>query len=142
MHTDKTALYTAHIPVRWGDMDSFGHVNNILYLQYLEETRLQWFKHINLSFGAHDAKPVLLKIDHTYLLPVIHPAIVIVSLYASALGRSSLTLEHSLHIQGAEPICCGHGSCKLVWVDPINGRSAALPESLRNMLTDAHQELR
>lgn len=37
--TDKPLLHTATIPVRWGDMDSYGHVNNILYMQYLEEAR-------------------------------------------------------------------------------------------------------
>lgn len=34
---DRQLLHTAHIPVRWGDMDSYGHVNNTLYFQYLEE---------------------------------------------------------------------------------------------------------
>jgi len=41
---EKLLLHTAHIPVRWGDMDSYGHVNNILYMQYLEEARVAWFE--------------------------------------------------------------------------------------------------
>lgn len=41
---DRQLLHTAHIPVRWGDMDSYGHVNNTLYFQYLEEARVAWFE--------------------------------------------------------------------------------------------------
>ncbi len=37
---EKNLLHVAHIPVRWGDMDSYGHVNNTLYIQYLEEARV------------------------------------------------------------------------------------------------------
>ena len=36
-------LYRASIAVRWRDLDSYQHVNNSVYLTYLEETRLQWF---------------------------------------------------------------------------------------------------
>jgi acyl-CoA thioester hydrolase len=29
-------------PLRWGDMDAFGHVNNVVYLRYLEQARVDW----------------------------------------------------------------------------------------------------
>ncbi|HJX06432.1 MAG TPA: thioesterase family protein [Actinomycetota bacterium] len=30
------------IPVRWRDVDNYGHVNNAVYLNYLEEARDRW----------------------------------------------------------------------------------------------------
>ena len=30
------------IPVRWGDMDAMGHVNNTVYFRYFEVARLDW----------------------------------------------------------------------------------------------------
>jgi acyl-CoA thioester hydrolase len=30
------------IPIRWRDVDSYGHVNNAVYLNYLEEARDRW----------------------------------------------------------------------------------------------------
>ena len=27
-------------PVAWGDMDAFGHVNNVMYYRYIESARL------------------------------------------------------------------------------------------------------
>src|SRR4051794_41880655 len=30
------------IPIRWRDVDAYGHVNNAVYLNYLEEARDRW----------------------------------------------------------------------------------------------------
>ena len=32
--------YTHRCPMRWGDMDAQGHVNNAAYLDYLQEARV------------------------------------------------------------------------------------------------------
>lgn len=29
-------------PLRWSDMDAFGHVNNVVFLRYLEEARIDF----------------------------------------------------------------------------------------------------
>src|SRR5256885_557267 len=33
-------------PVAWGDMDSFGHVNNVVYFRYFENARVEYFRRI------------------------------------------------------------------------------------------------
>jgi acyl-CoA thioester hydrolase len=43
---------TARVRVRTYELDSFGHVNNAVYLNYLEEARSEFLKQIGLSF--HD----------------------------------------------------------------------------------------
>ena len=40
--TQSTVL-TVHIPLRWGDMDAYGHINNVTLLQILEEARIAVF---------------------------------------------------------------------------------------------------
>jgi acyl-CoA thioester hydrolase len=30
------------MPIRWGDMDAMGHVNNTVYFRYLEVVRIEW----------------------------------------------------------------------------------------------------
>ena len=32
------------IPIRWRDVDNYGHVNNAVYLSYLEEARDRWVR--------------------------------------------------------------------------------------------------
>src|SRR5690606_7056207 len=36
------ALHEKRIEIRWRDMDAYGHVNNAVYLTYLEEVRDEW----------------------------------------------------------------------------------------------------
>jgi acyl-CoA thioester hydrolase len=40
----KRRVYEMRIPMRWGDMDAMGHVNNTLYFRYLETVRIEWMK--------------------------------------------------------------------------------------------------
>jgi hypothetical protein len=39
---DKKLTHEMVIPIRWGDMDAMGHVNNTIYFRYLEIVRLEW----------------------------------------------------------------------------------------------------
>ncbi|MBF8171749.1 acyl-CoA thioesterase [Streptomyces olivaceus] len=34
--------YTYRCPLRWADMDAYGHVNNVVFLRYLEEARIDF----------------------------------------------------------------------------------------------------
>ncbi|WP_327233884.1 acyl-CoA thioesterase [Streptomyces sp. NBC_01317] len=36
--------YTYHLPLRWADADAYGHVNNALFLRYMEEARTRMFQ--------------------------------------------------------------------------------------------------
>ena len=34
--------------VAWGDMDAFGHVNNVIYYRYIESARIGYFDELNI----------------------------------------------------------------------------------------------
>ncbi|ARU88981.1 thioesterase family protein [Pseudomonas sp. M30-35] len=134
MAENKHVLHTALIPVRWGDMDSYGHVNNTLYLQYLEEARVAWFKYAGITLDSSAIAPVVLQTLHTYLKPVTHPATVKIELFTGAIGRSSLVLEHRLSTIEDPATTYGEGHCKLVWVDHRCNASVPMPEHVRTQL--------
>ncbi len=37
------------MPIRWGDMDAFGHVNNTVYFRYMEQVRISWFEQVGIA---------------------------------------------------------------------------------------------
>src|SRR6185503_9025429 len=41
--TQKKLVHVERIPIRWGDMDAMGHVNNTVYFRYMEQARIGWF---------------------------------------------------------------------------------------------------
>jgi len=40
---EKKLVHIERIPIRWGDMDAMGHVNNTVYFRYMEQARIGWF---------------------------------------------------------------------------------------------------
>ena len=40
--TEKRVVHEMVMPIRWGDMDAFRHVNNTVYFRYMEQARIEW----------------------------------------------------------------------------------------------------
>ena len=36
-----------HCPVRWADLDLLGHVNNVVYVDYLQEARVDFMRSLS-----------------------------------------------------------------------------------------------
>ena len=57
---DYPLVYTQH--VAWGDMDAFGHVNNVQYYRYIESARIAYLMALNIFDQVLDK-------THTLRLP-------------------------------------------------------------------------
>lgn len=117
--------------VRWGDMDSFNHVNNAEYLRYLEEARVQWLAGIaGVSLTDRDV-PVLVASQVNYRKPIEWPAGIVVELFIEKLGNSSLTMGHRMLASEDSTVLYSDGSVVMVWIDTQTGKSVPLPEAIR-----------
>ncbi|MGH8063073.1 MAG: acyl-CoA thioesterase [Pseudoxanthomonas sp.] len=117
--------------VRWGDMDSFNHVNNAVYLRYLEEARVQWLAGIAGVSLTDRIAPVLAASQVNYRKPIEWPTEIVVELFVEKLGNSSLTMGHRMLASGDSTVLYSDGSVVMVWVDTQTGKSVALPEAVR-----------
>lgn len=45
-------MHEKRVEIRWRDVDAYGHVNNAVYLTYLEECRDEW---LDRALGADDS---------------------------------------------------------------------------------------
>ena len=45
-------VHSVAMPMRWGDMDAQGHVNNTVYFRYMEEARVEWPDGLRPSVGS------------------------------------------------------------------------------------------
>ena len=50
---EKTLVYEMILPMRWGDMDAMGHINNVSYFRYLETCRIDWMIKQNIPANPH-----------------------------------------------------------------------------------------
>ena len=66
------------IPVQWGDMDSAQHVNNVIYLRWVEAARIAFFRSLgngNLR-NEENIGPILAWQECKYIRPVVYPDVV------------------------------------------------------------------
>ncbi|HRD33693.1 MAG TPA: thioesterase family protein [Rhodocyclaceae bacterium] len=134
MHAERKLVLTTRIPVRWGDMDFYGHVNNTVYFRYFEQARVEWVEALGFPVSPNEKSgAVIVNADCTFRIPVNYPATVEIKVYAGHPGRSSVMTWYELHVVGDERLFA-EGSAKVVWMDTATGKSVPLPESLRALL--------
>lgn len=124
-----TPQFTCSIPLRWGDMDAFGHVNNTLYLRYCEEARFQWLANEGIVISA-DSYPVVVTVTCSFLQPVYYPETLRVDCFASEPGRSSFMAYYKLYVSAQPDKPVAEASSKIVWIGS-SGKSRPLPDDVR-----------
>jgi acyl-CoA thioester hydrolase len=92
------------LPIQWGDMDAFSHVNNVIYIRWFETARIELFielwggKGINLQeiLDGDGVGPILANFNINYHLPLLYPDIVHINTRISKVGNSSFGVSHQL----------------------------------------------
>lgn len=84
------------IPVMWGDQDSFGHVNNVMYLRWSETARVEYLMRVAMfpPLPPTGVAPILAAIQCDYEAPVQYPDTVFVGARVMRIGNSSVQMEH------------------------------------------------
>jgi acyl-CoA thioester hydrolase len=118
------------IPVRWSDLDTYGHVNNAVYFEYLTEGRALVLQHLvkpmdQLQFFMVDARCIFLKpIDYPNRLKLKH--------YIKKLGNTSFTVLCDIYAED-ESKHFARTECKLVCFDAIKQKPIRIPTDLLEM---------
>ncbi|MDP2194899.1 MAG: acyl-CoA thioesterase, partial [Rhodocyclaceae bacterium] len=64
-------VHTLRIPVRWGDMDALGHVNNTVYFRYTEQARIDWLESLGFAVMVDvEEGPVIINASCTFFKPI------------------------------------------------------------------------
>lgn len=136
-HKAAKLVHTSLIPMRWGDMDAFGHVNNTIYFRYMEQTRVEYLEHIGYSLEPKGTAPVIINASCTFLIPLTYPGLVEVKMFFGEPGRSSIATRYEIRLQGDNALYAT-GDAKVVWADMASGKSVPIPEALRTRLSDVN----
>ncbi|MDM8086227.1 thioesterase family protein [Cellulomonas cellasea] len=97
--TTSTSRGRVVMPVRWSDVDLFGHVNNAAYLRYLDDARFTLFPSMGVDeMGALSASLlVVVKHEIDYVAPLtFRPAPFAVEVWVSRIGRSSVDFAYEI----------------------------------------------
>lgn len=131
---DAAVMHTATLPVRWGDMDAFRHVNNTKFFQYFEQTRVEWLRTLPGASMEGETGPVVAHTSCAFKQPLQHPSTVRVALLSTAPGRSSIETYYRITTEAAPDTVVARGAASIVWIDFATGRPVALPDAMREAL--------
>lgn len=124
------------IPVHWGDMDAFGHVNNTRYLVWFESARIALFQRLGVATGntGHGIVPILATTTCDYVLPVVWPATVTVGTRVTKVGETSMTQEYEVRDANAPERLYAKGSSVIVMLDYGTGKKVRVPDDVRRAI--------
>ena len=126
-----TVLHATELDVRWGDLDAFNHVNNAVYLDYIQEARLRWL--VTLDDGWHDADihPVVVNTTCNYRGAIVWPARLRIELGIERVGDTSATMSHRIVDANTPDLLYSDGHVVMVWISRATGRPVSLPDVVR-----------
>lgn len=86
------------ITIDWGDIDMFGHVNNVKYFGYVQTSRVAFWDAIDLLDFYYQKKlgPILKSCNCEFYAPMDYPGSVTSFARVLNIGNTSFTLEHTL----------------------------------------------
>lgn len=119
------------IPIRWSDLDTYGHVNNSRYFEYMTEGRGNVLSHIMSPYD--ETQYVLVYTDCHFKKSILYPADILIRHYVKAVGHTSFTIYTQMLSQDGT-VLYAEGDAKLVCLDPTTHRPISIPPLLKEKL--------
>ena len=120
------------IPVLWGDMDAFGHVNNTRFIRWFESARIAHFARLGITTTRPEGvAPILAHVSCDYLAPIEFPAEILAGARVSHIGRTSFHHEYVVVLSDAPDQPVAKGTSVIVMYDYGTGTKAPIPDELR-----------
>jgi acyl-CoA thioester hydrolase len=130
--SEKKLMHVERIPIRWGDMDAMGHVNNTVYFRYMEQTRISWFDALVPAEEAwKDTGIVIANASCNFKRALNYPGTVEVSLSIEPPGGSSVGTFYQLKMNDT---LYADGAAVVVFISMQSQKPVRIPEEIRSHL--------
>lgn len=131
----KKLVYEMTMPIRWGDMDAMGHVNNTVYFRYLETVRIDWLRSLSAEPNPSGHGPVIVNAFCNFYKQLEFPGDILVKMYASDPARTTFETWATIERVDQPGVVYAAGGATTIWVDFPQQKAEPLPEWLRALVT-------
>ena len=127
-------VFSHSLEVRFRDCDAMGHVNNAVYLTYLEQTRFAYWR----SLWGPDLRAsrtpgiILARAEIDYRRPAKYGETLDIRMSLDRIGRTSITSSYEIVNQDAE--LTANAKTVIVVYDYATGQPVPVSESIRARL--------
>ena len=117
--------------VRFRDLDPMGHVNNAVFLTYIESARVAFLHHLGAAQTLEEMGIIVARVEIDFRAPVRLGDEVEVSVQASRFGEKSFDLDHELCVDGK---IVAEARTVLVTYDYSKRQAVPIPDEWREKL--------
>jgi acyl-CoA thioester hydrolase len=129
--------HVERMPIRWGDMDAMGHVNNTVYFRFMEQARISWFNALVPEREAWTSTGIVIaNASCNYKRPITYPGTVEIRLLVGEPGGSSVPTFYELRVD-ADPVPYADGAAVVVFIDMTSQKPTRIPDGIRERLLKA-----
>lgn len=123
------------IPIRWGDMDAFQHVNNTVYFRYFETARIAYLEQLDVAgfMGIKSVGPIVAAINCRFRFPLTYPDRALTGVRVIQMGDDRFVMEHRL-VSQRHGIVAAEGTATVVTYDFGAAHKAAIPDEVRQRI--------
>lgn len=124
------------IPIAWGDMDSFKHVNNTKFFKYFETARIKYFEETGFieTMEKNSIGPILASTAAKFIKPLFYPDTVTVGTRVTSIEPTHFTMEYIIGSKSKGIAALGES--KLVIYDYKSSKKTTLPDIVRNKIRE------
>ncbi|MFW9768210.1 MAG: acyl-CoA thioesterase [Candidatus Thorarchaeota archaeon] len=124
------------IPIAWGDMDSFNHVNNTKFFRYFETARIRYFEKAGFleSMEKNSIGPILGSISAKFIKPLFYPDTITVGARVTSVEPTQFIMEYI--IESKTKGIAAIGESKMVVYDYKTSERTTLPDIVRNRIRE------
>jgi len=120
------------LPVQWGEMDAYGHVNNTVLFRYFESARMAYFTRCGFitSYERDRIGAILHSTGCRFRRPLFCPDTALVGTRVPQVGQDRFTMEYRVASRATAELVA-EGTATIVSYDYAAGRKVPLPEAVR-----------
>ena len=119
------------VSIRFADLDTLGHVNNIAFNVYIEQARVMFWRPFLAQFADDRIDTIVVRVAVDYFAELSFPGDVEVGARVSRIGNKSLVLHSPVFRDGK---CHALGESVIALFDKVERKTVAPPPQFRAAL--------
>ena len=125
------------IPTLWGDLDAFGHVNNLTYPRWAESARVDYLLKIAQfpELPPKGVAPILASLKCDYRRVMNHPDTALIGTRIARIGNSSVQMQHLIVSVQLNEVAAEVDST-LVLLDYRINKPERVPDEVRRLIAE------
>jgi acyl-CoA thioester hydrolase len=131
-----------HLPLHWGEMDAFGHLNNIVYFRYFETARIHYFERCRFMATYEEDRigAILHSTSCRFRRPLHFPDTVLAGARVTDLGEDRFTMGYRV-VSVAEEVVAAEGTGIIVSFDYRARSKVSVPDAVRRAIIELEPSL-